>query len=48
MPGRNEDGVDGIAGRTSKMIALKQAIAFGVANNRLDGVAAAKLALDCR
>ena len=31
MPGGNEDGVDGVAGRAGEVIALKQAVGFGVA-----------------
>ena len=48
VPSCDEDGVDGIAGGTGEVIALEQAIALGVTDNRFDGVAAAELAFDRR
>lgn len=46
MPGRDQNGVDGIAGRTNEVIALEQAVGFGVADARLDGISAPQLAFD--
>ena len=48
MAGGDQDGVYGITGGTGKMIAFEQAIGFGVADDRLDGIAASEFALDRR
>lgn len=46
MSGCDQDGVDGIASGTGKVIACQQAIRLGVADDRLDGIASLQLAFD--
>jgi hypothetical protein len=47
MSGGDQDGVDGIACGTGKVIAFEQTVGFGVADDRLDGISASEFALDC-
>jgi hypothetical protein len=44
----DQDGVDGIAGGAGEVIAFQQAIGLGMADDRLNGMAAPELALDRR
>ena len=44
MPGCDEDRVDGIAGGAGEAVALNQTVGFRVADYRLAGILAAKLA----
>jgi hypothetical protein len=46
VAGAGEDGVDGIAGGSGKVIALQETVAFGVTDHRFDGIAPSELALD--
>lgn len=46
MPGGDQDGIDGIAGGSGEVIALEQAVGFGVADNRFDGISSPQLAFD--
>lgn len=46
VPGGDQDGIDGIAGRAREVIALEQSIALGVANDWLNGVSSPQFAFD--
>jgi hypothetical protein len=46
VAGAHQDGVDGVASCTGEAIAFKQAVAFRVSDDRLDGAAPAKFAFN--
>jgi hypothetical protein len=48
VAGAHQDGVDRIASGSGEAVSLQQAVAFGVTDDRLDGVAPSQFSFDCR